>query len=280
MSFRLLVCSSAIVGCFAAFPVWAADDQVQSKLQEHEKRIDQIDTKLDAIIDMLSRQGGAPAKTGPAKSQSGSVPVAKSAAPTSNAATQKPATGGLTAEDLARGLIYELYVIPKHDLSATTQYPAGFMVDESVPIMVFAKFMEDPSLKRNSQLPANYVLESRWSGYLKALEAGSHVILFEAEKKFSNNGPHTCNYDVQLNGRHIAGAKKVANDLYVDQPVVDLQPGLYPIAISLKCSTRYEDSQWTSDSVVYQKLVANLKIKTPSMRAPQTPDPGVFLHVK
>jgi hypothetical protein len=262
--------TARLTALLMAFTALADTASAQSGTTNAElgKRIDALEMKVDALIDLMiknnmDRPVMAPAQThapaSPQQAAAGSTPVmsASSNAPKAMRPASEP------------GLTLDLYLVPAGN--ELTKLPLGDGIYPSASEFVassstfsLAAFAELPSMKRFSgNLDKNVALN--WSGLLNVEQSGTHVFDMAMEGARDSH-TYQCAGALVIDDRVVVDLKAKAN--YISewsanrQGIVELAQGLHKFSMWAHCL-----------DPAFGRIQVNLLSKGPNDRAPRPINP-------
>lgn len=229
------------------------------------KRIDALEMKMDALIDLMIKNNMDRPGTAPANSQkSATNQVSASAATMATPITHPGSEPGLTLDLYLVASGNELTKLPLSD----GMYPSASEFVASASTFSLAAFAELPTMKRFSgNLDKNVAFN--WTGLLNVDQSGTHV------------------FDMVMEGARDSHTYQCAGALVIDDRVV----------IDMRAKTNYS-SQWSANrqgivelaqglhkfslwshciDPVFNRIQVNLLSKGPNERAPKPVNPANLL---
>ena len=249
-------------------------DATEKRLDEQSEQLNSLNGKLDKLLQLMST---------PAATTAASPPGA-------------PATATLTS-DYGAGLLLDIYVMDQEEIKKkgipeeAPEISLGTIVDAEAPTLKFSAFKRS---KQFAKYGNNEWLAFKWSGYLQVDDAGKHVIGVEIQND-KDLFVHQCRLRGSVAGKQIlkidakfdadyckavvdkerAGADHYSGcrgeyhygyrptrrpQVAAHQAVLDLKPGLYPVATWEYC--RANDPRLLA-KVDYEKTVTTLLLRGP-----------------
>ncbi|CDX49142.1 exported hypothetical protein [Mesorhizobium plurifarium] len=271
MKRNLLVASAILsVGIFSTGSVYAQDQQ---RIDQLEKRVDGMETKLDAILEMLSKQAGK--ADGAAVNQSGGDDQAD--------VGETPDTSGAATDlgELQPGMTLDLYAVDwpqdSKDIAAgPVGYPAVSEIVAVPNVFEQAAFIDVPSMKRFAG-PSDKQVALSWTGLIRIPLSGKHI--FQIEILVDNSSKtNACISTLKIDDRDVLrvdsvgksnGYDSTSTRSNVGQGEINLAAGLHRFALWDHCLGRSRQD--------LSKVHFNLVAKGPNDRAPKPIDPSRFL---
>jgi hypothetical protein len=252
--------------CFVALillPTSAfADDS--ARLDQVERRIDSIESKLDALIQMQTNAQGA-------------KPVPKGAQEDSAAAADGTPPDTL-ASDLKPGLTLDLYMLKEggDTLAAAEESnapAASADIEPNGSSFKLGDFEEIGSMSRFAQ-PTERQVALLWSGVIKIEREGAHVFQLEITSadfvKYD-----VCDGSMKLDGQSVVTTKLDRKSRSaLESGSVNLAQGFHEFKLYATCSRSPVAGRTTPPD--FARLQFGLFIKAPTDRAPKPIDPSLF----
>lgn len=220
-----------LIGASAA----SAQDAVDDRLTEAERRIDQLSQKVDRLIELIQAQGSQ-----------------REAAPAIVRSSSQGETGATGSARLKAGMTLDVYTIPRSNSfpEEPSSESLGQLVDTDVPVLNYDAFQRDATLVQyasSSDLP---FVGLYWRGQIRIAEPGQHVFgLLTAREKGGEreSSSYGCYSSLAVDGEVITGkfGRVRSGEKIAQQASVDLNPGYYGVAIWKVCHS--ETRHWQMD---------------------------------
>ncbi|CDX49141.1 exported hypothetical protein [Mesorhizobium plurifarium] len=296
MIWKYRLTGTAIVAMLAAQAVMPAQaqstDGAPPSNAELSRRIDVLETKLDAIVEQLNQQEaaldtvlkrGGRMKGDPASGQTGSA----GAADGGGDGIADSSTGGEQVQgNWKQGLYLDLYMVPLPDkLDDMAVGPIG-VPTASEPVAApsvfeWNAFTNVPSMRQYATAMNNKRIGLLWSGALLAQESGPYTFVLQVDADRGSNTTAcigVLRMDDQEIVRAFAVTKKVFNRIspnWNDEPKSALDQGSVKLA-----EGKHRFGLWAhclGNKADYSKVHFALTAKGPNDRAPKPIDPSRFL---
>ncbi|WP_439530812.1 hypothetical protein [Pannonibacter sp.] len=230
--------------------------------QDLEQRVNNLERKLDALLDLMQQQMQA-------------NPAVPAQAPHSAAATSSVASAPVAVpESIRMGQLYlDVHTMPYKaddsyymEASKIEAKPNGIAVG-SVTVepsgrFNYGEFVGDPALAPFAR--ANALVQTVWSGVLKIEKTGSHAFQLSVGKEEGRDGAKSCRASLKVEEKPIVTAI-ISNaggwdQVYsTEQGAISLQPGFYDFSVYMACM---RDSRMD----VFERYGATLLMAAPGDR--------------
>lgn len=263
-AFQVTVMSSAIVLAICAGRAMAQDAGQQAQIDELANRVTGIETKLDALLELLQKQSSGNT------SGSQTSPVSSQASVTTPQTTTNTAS---TPSGLRPGVNLDIYTIALNRderlPASPVGVPAGSLIIKGEQPFNLAAFNGMDGLRQYAN-PSGKSIGQLYTGYVNFEVTGEYV--FQASIKKSRNvyiGPDICSTSVLVDGHLIANVvmRVDRGQSEAENGVANLEKGLHQVSLWSICDSRGYDSL----------LTAQVAVKGPSDRAPKIIDASQFL---
>lgn len=214
-----------------------AQDALDGRLTEVERRIDLLSQKVDRLIELMKTQAEG--------SQPAAVPGI------AHGGGQAPAAAMGNAR-LKSGMTLDVFTIPLSG-NFPEEPPSeslGQLIDTDVPILNYGAFQRDATLVQYASSSDVPFVGLYWRGQIEVAEPGQHVFgLLTARAKGGKreSSSYGCYLSLAVDGEvvsrkfgRIRSGEKIAQ-----QAAVDLNPGYYSVAIWKVCHS--ETRHWQMD---------------------------------
>lgn len=223
-----------------------------SEVEALKRRMSDVETKLDAIYDLLQKQNAPSLRVKP-------VPSASSSASASDA----PAgyVPGMYLDVFASGLVSRTY----DDLPGEPAgFPSGSVTIEPRNAFAYGALLEEGSLK-NFASTSNSLVGVRFSGKLRIGSVGPHS--FQIAVNNTSQGWQFCISTISLSGQKIAEVKLIHGYSANSQEVKSLSSGLYDYSIFIVCKDPNGGSN--GSAVRFRSIAVAVLMAEPGDRAPK-----------
>lgn len=249
---------SSMAACILLGTVGAAMGQSVPTNEELGKRLDQLQMKLDALIELQMKNASSASAT----ASSASVPSPPSKADTPNAV---PASSGYR-----KGLTLDLYLEPDlgaHDMGRLLPIPKDFYPSASAVVkpergFEWAAFTEVEQMKRFAE-PMEKRVGLNWSGYINIPATGPHVFALEMAVDNSSS-TNSCLASLMIDQHEVVRVVSVehynSRRLSSNQGSINLAAGYHEFSLFGYCSGDYPK---------FDRIHFNVLTKGPTDRAPK-----------
>lgn len=237
------------------------------------QRVDRIEQKLNALIDLLERQQ-APQSPAASSAEPAESEYDGGASSNETASSFRPGVLNLDlyantlARDQQRKMNFDASEMPDGPLNA----PAGSAVVNVSTSFAYDAFIKIQNLSRFKN--ADALVSIAWTGQVSIPDSGDYVFQSELSKD-RGYGVGSCKTVLRLNGQKITQAKFDASDgqstSNVEQGKISLAKGLYDFSVWLSC-VRYSSNDNLDQTSVFVSVVE------PGARAPK-PIPAEWLGI-
>lgn len=217
--------------------------------EELGKRVDSIETKLDALIDML------------AKDHSSTPASSTAASPAESSEEQSEIQLG---DDYQKGLNLDLYLVPFADDVSTViptppdaipsasehvEYAERFELSAPANLETMKRFMKDMDKR----------VALQWSGFIKIPSSGQQIFSVEIAREYNVNS-NKCIARLEIDDHAVVQIVLDDGQMMSDQGALNLEEGVHKFALWGHCNW-----QGSYSNLVYFNFLS----KGPHDRAPQ-----------
>jgi hypothetical protein len=241
-----------------------------AQAEDLEQRVKKLETKLDAILELLQKQQ----MQTPATTQQTSTAASASSEP----APAPPASlrmGQLYLDVYTLSMNYEDWNRARHDSSAIPAWPtgvaAGSAVIEAPAMFTYGSFSSDAALAQFADAQA--LVQVVWNGVLHIERNGKHTFQLSAGKEEGSSGADTCRSSLRIEDETFV--EVLSNNIgttrriyATEQGTVPLESGYYKFALYFTCP-RYNNN-------VFLNYGATLTMAGPGDRAAKPIPPDLF----
>lgn len=227
--------------------------------QDIEQRVDNLEHKIDALLELMQQQaagGLAPQPPASATTPAAETPVAVPESIRMGQLYLDVHTLSMSKADLDRAS-YDASAIP----AEPNGIAVGSVVIEPSGRFEYGAFVSDPALAPFAQ--ANALVQTVWNGVLQIDHTGPHAFQLSVGKEEGSSGGRTCRASFNIGGKSIVSTLISNTDsgrrVYsTEQGSISLQPGFYDFTVYVACI------RWDGD--VFERYGATLLMAAPGDR--------------
>jgi hypothetical protein len=228
---------------------------VLAQTPDMERRVDTIEKKLDALIELMQSQSGQPAPARP--------PVAQA-----TGAANQPDDGAVP-EGYEPGMYLDVYATGltlndnNLDQPIPDTYPSGSVKISPMNTFPYGKILNYQELKAFAKV-GNSLAGVKYSGQMMIRGSGRHNFQLRVSQ---NDSSYFCISSLYINGGRLIHMKNGRSRVSTEQTTIKLYDGLYDYSIYTLCMNR-ENHEYAAD-IRFDNIQTDLLMAGPNDRAPK-----------